>query len=286
MNNKWSLLIIVMVLMFGIKGFSSSTMIDNGATWIWNPYLLDSKGDEYIAFMQHQGVKKAYVQVDAEVPNEIYRTFFEKAQAAKIAVYALDGGRDWGENSRPVAAFMQWVEQFQQGAPLLTGIHIDVEPYLLENWNIDRQRVLTNYFDVLGTLEQFTTTQNLSFEVDMPFWFDTIQYDNPYGKGLVSEWVIDLADQVTLMAYRNQAEGANGIIELVNSELAYAQDKGKKVAVGVETLQSYEGPNISFYGMSKDALKSETDQVTATYRQNSAYGGIAVHYLDTWMEMK
>lgn len=286
MNKKWSLLIIVMVMMFVIKGFSSTTMIDSSATWIWNPYSLNSKGDEYIAFMQEQGVKKVFVQVDVEVPNETYRIFFEKAQAANIAVYALDGGRNWGEDSRPATIFMQWIEQFQQEAPLLTGIHIDVEPYLLEKWNTDRQQVLKNYFDVLGALGQFTTEQNLSFEVDMPFWFDTIQYDNAYGKGLVSEWVIDLADQVTLMAYRNQAEGGNGIIELVETELAYAQEKGKKAAIGVETLQSDEGTNISFYGMTKHVLKRETDKVMKAYTQNPAFDGIAVHYLDSWMNMK
>lgn len=286
MKKKWSFLIIVMVLMFVIKGFSSTTMIENSATWIWNPYLLDSKGEEYIAFMQEQGVKKVFVQVDVEVPNEIYRTFFEKARAADIAVYALDGGRGWGENRQPAEVFMEWVEQLQQEEPLLAGIHIDVEPYLLEQWTTDRQQVIQNYFDIVSILRQFTTGQNLAFEVDIPFWFDTIPYENAYGKGLVSEWIIDTADVVTLMAYRNQAEGENGIIGLVETELSYAQEKGKKVAVGVETLSSDEGTYISFAGMSKYELKNETDKVTAAYRQNPAFSGIAVHYIDPWMDMK
>lgn len=286
MKKKWSLWIIVMVLMFVIKGYSPTTMIENSATWIWNPYSLESKGDDYITFMQEQGVKKVFVQVDIEVPNEIYHTFFEKARAAQIAVYALDGGRDWGENRQPVTMFMQWVEQFQQEAPLLSGIHIDVEPYLLEKWNIDRQQVIKNYFDVLAALKQFTTEQNLAFEVDLPFWFDTVEYDNVYGRGLVSEWVIDIADVVTLMAYRNQADGGNGMIELVKTELAYAEEKGKKAAVAVETLQSDEGAHISFYGMTKYELKRETDKVTAAYRQNPAFEGIAVHYLNSWMSME
>lgn len=286
MKKKWSLLIIVMVLMVMIKGFSLSTMIENSATWIWNPFSLDSKGDEYITFMQEQGVKKVFVQVDVDVPNETYRTFFEKARAAEIAIYALDGGRNWGENRQPAVIFMQWVEQFQQEIPLLTGIHVDIEPYLLEEWHTDQQQVIQNYFDVLSQLEQFTTEQNLAFEVDMPFWFDTVSYENGYGKGLVCEWVIDTADVVTLMAYRNRAEGGNGIIELVEKELAYAQEKGKKVAVGVETLPSDEGSHISFFGMTKYELKKEADKVTAAYRQNLAFSGIAVHYIDPWMNMK
>lgn len=286
MKKKWLIIIMFMFVVIGCSGFIKGDSNVQYSTWIWDAESLEKKGDQYIQFAKEQKVSKLFVQVNEDVPNEQYAAFIDKANQNKIEVYALGGSKSWVFDDKKVEKFLAWVEQFQQQHGKLAGIHIDIEPYLLDQWKLDQEAVVLAYFDAMSTIQAFTENQNLTFEADMPFWFNKISYDNSYGKGIVSEWVIDLADNTTLMAYRNKADGRNGIIRLVEDELVYAEAKRKQITIAVETYPSKEGKHISFAGKSKEQFTKVLQQVIDYYEKNDALSGIAVHHLDSWQDMK
>jgi hypothetical protein len=257
------------------------------ATWLWNPWMIYSDEAGTLAFLESKGVNKVYVQIDAEVPPAVYRSFIEKAGAKGMRIFALDGAPGWVAPKGAVHQdrLMAWIKTYQNGSPAaqkFAGIHLDVEPYLYSGWNTNQAATVKAYQALLTKAKNSATTLNLPLEADMPFWFDEISYKNTYGKGILAEWVIAKTNSVTIMSYRDSAPF---IIDLVENELAFGQKYGKTVVVGVETGQTDEGDSITFYEEGESFMNEQLSIVSNHYSNHPGFGGIAVHHVDSWKTM-
>ncbi|PSL40115.1 hypothetical protein B0H99_106131 [Planomicrobium soli] len=257
------------------------------ATWLWNPWMIYSDEAGTLAFLESKGVNKVYVQIDADIPSSVYRSFIEKAGAKGMRIFALDGAPGWVAPKGAIAQdqLMAWVKTYQTGSTAkqkFAGIHLDVEPYLYSGWNTNRAATVKAYQDLLTKAKNSATTLKLPLEADLPFWFDEISYKNTYGKGVLAEWVIAKTDSVSIMSYRDTAPF---IIDLVKNELAYGQKYGKTVVVGVETDQTDEGSSISFYEEGEAFMNQQLSIVTNHYSSHPGFGGIAIHHVDSWKTM-
>jgi len=257
------------------------------ATWLWNPWMIHNDEAGTLAFLESKNVNKVYVQIDADIPASTYQRFIEKAGAAGMAIYALDGAPDWvaPKGYTKQDQLMSWLAHYQRGsvpAQRFSGVHLDVEPYLYSGWNTNHAATVKAYQALLTKAKSSTAALNLPIEADLPFWFDEISYKNTYGKGVLAEWVIANTHSVTLMAYRDSAAM---ITDLVKNEIAYGEKHGKPVVVGVETGQTDEGDFISFYEEGEAFMKVELAKVSDAYTGAKGFGGIAVHHVDSWKTM-
>jgi len=88
--------------------------------------------------------------------------------------------------------------------------------------------------------QELAKNGGLAFGVDIPFWFDSMNevYEPmAFVAGRpVSEWIIDIVDNVGIMDYRTVAYGADGVIAHAIDEIRYAEKKGKKIYIGLETV--------------------------------------------------
>lgn len=245
------------------------------ATWIWNAYDLNLA---YVDFLIQQRTEKVFVQVDYDLPMSAYVPFFEKLQQHNIEIYALEGivGTHWFDQPYYEQRYFNWVETFQQQYGYFDGIHIDAEPYISPTWHTAQQQVLQQYFHFLQRARTFADNAQLRFEVDMPFWFDIITYTNSFGSGNVAQFIINLTDEVTIMAYRNSA---NAIIDVAKEEYTYARQQQKDITIAIETLPSDEGDFLSFFDQPYTFLPS-------IYAVHEAFDStIAIHYLQAWMSL-
>ncbi|MDV2686422.1 hypothetical protein RYX56_18800 [Alkalihalophilus lindianensis] len=217
---------------------------------------------------------------------ENYKKFIKKANSNNIVVYALGGSPNWIYETKEVAKFCKWVMDYEKGASpkeAFKGIHIDVEPYLTNKWEEDIEHSIELYQDVLMKLKN-TIDDTLVFGVDIPFWFDTVSYTNSsHGSGVLSDWIIKNVDEITIMAYRNFAEGANGINHLINREVLLANKLNKSIIVGVETQKLPES-HVSFYNQSPKELEKALSEVTKTYENYRSFDGFAIHYYQSYKE--
>ena len=62
----------------------------------------------------------------------------------------------------------------------------------------------------------------------------------------LSELIIDIVDNVGIMDYRTQAYGADGTIAHAQSELRYAAEVGKRVFLGLETVELPDETDFAF----------------------------------------
>ncbi|MEC0240189.1 Ig-like domain-containing protein [Paenibacillus dokdonensis] len=172
------------------------------------------------------------------------------------------------------------------------GVNIDTEPYSLPEFKSDKPSVQVQYLDMLKALMDRKAASGLSLQVGaaIPRWFDTSgDATDILWNGSVkplSEHVQDTLDYISIMDYRDQAEGTAGIIEQARGEMEYANQIGKpySVVLGVETKDIADGGDpetISFHEEGRLYMEAELDKVYAAFDGNPAFGGIAIHHYDS-----
>jgi hypothetical protein len=261
------------------------------STWLWETNTIVRNGDKLLAFMEQNDVAHIFLQINKNIPRQTYQDFIKKAGRKGMAVYALDGAPNWVSNQgqKSARSFVSWVANYQaqvSEGEKFAGIHLDVEPYLYEGWNSQYAKTILAYQSLLVNAKASSEALHLPLTADIPFWFDEKSYNNRYGKGKLSDWVIANTDSVTIMAYRDGAEGANGIIELVKNEMNYAALQNKNVTIGVETVQSLEGDFVSFHEEGSSYMMDQLEIVQSSYQNVSSFHGFAIHSIHGWMAMK
>lgn len=257
------------------------------ATWLWHTSEIIDQPTKILAFLDENNVSELYLQINVDLPVDIYQNFIEQTTAHHIKVYALDGAPHWAAKQQPLHDFFRWVEKYQSvstDAQQFVGVHLDIEPYISRAWKSDLLTTTENYQQAILFAEEKSKHLGLHFGIDIPFWFDARFYNNSLGKGVLSEWLIDHSDSLSVMAYRNNARGRNGIIKLSQSEVDYAEATGKQIRIAVETGKSSEGNYLSFYGKNNSYMNTHVNEVAEAFKHHDSFKGIAIHSLRSWMK--
>lgn len=92
---------------------------------------------------------------------------------------------------------------------------------------------------------------------------------------------------ILLMSYRDFFDGPNGTREISEAEIKEATQGGyaTKIIVGQET-GNVDPAFITFYGSTKSVVMAELVKINAGFKGYSKYGGTAVHYVDSFLELK
>ncbi|WP_223067396.1 hypothetical protein [Paenibacillus caui] len=256
------------------------------ATWVWDASLIRSEPREIISFVSEHHVDVIYLQISRKLEISDYQAFIKLATAKNIKIMALDGDPEWIKPERcgQTDTLFEWLRSYQQASAKderFSEIHLDIEPYRLDEWNKNKSKVIASWQSTV----QYTTDQarslNLPLSADLPFWLD--QYRTADGKQTLSSWMIGKLDSVTIMSYRNSA---SGIYNAAAGELREAADLGKTIRLAVETNRSNEGAFISFYGKDAAVMERELGRLEQLAGSYSSFAGIAVHDYKGWKALK
>lgn len=271
----------ILILLGGFPMKPAHAQSAQKATWLWNTQLIASSPDEVLQFAASQHVNLIYLQINADLDASVYHSFIAAASAQDIAVEALDGAPSWAlDAQRPqLQSSLDWISSYQAGASAeqrFSGIHIDIEPYLLPEWNTDQASVIAGWQQSVLDVAQTASQLGVEASADIPFWLYTL---NTSDGSTLSSWMMKQYNSVTLMAYRDRADS---ILDVSYAELQEGAETGARVYIGVETNQTDEGNNISFYEESAAYMNQQLDQVTVTASVYSSFAGIAVHDYNGW----
>ncbi|TNJ65688.1 hypothetical protein FE784_13615 [Paenibacillus hemerocallicola] len=257
------------------------------ATWMWNTYAIWRDKDQTLQYLTQNGINLVYLQVDKEIPVDVYRTFIREAGARGIEIHALGGKPYWAlpERQGEMYEFIYWVKAYNnssRSAERFNGIHLDVEPYVLPQWRYDQDTVIGHWMDtVSGFVEEVKSDSYLTTGADFPVWLD--RFLVPDGKGdttTLTDWFFGRLDQITLMAY---IDNAPDIVKAVTKELNEAA--GKPVIIGMETMDNDEA-NTSFYALGRSQLTGELNTVVQALSGHPSYAGYAIHEYDSWVMLR
>ena len=251
------------------------------STWLWQTDTITDK--ETVQFLIDKDVTTVYLQIDTTMPNEMYAAFINKMQKANIKVHALDGGPEW--DIANFDALWEWLKEYQQEYSDLkfTAVHLDVEPYLSALWIENKKMAIYQYQELLQHTQQQARDSNLRFEVDIPFWYDEVFYNNTFGKGNLAEWVISRVDGVSIMAYRNTVPALKSITK---NEMNYAKKYKTPIVIGVETIPFPNEPQVSFSTKGEKQMNRALEKITKYYAKNRYFNGVAIHHVPSWEALK
>ncbi|MEK8130855.1 copper amine oxidase N-terminal domain-containing protein [Paenibacillus filicis] len=260
------------------------------STWIWDSKLIETDGDSILQFAVNQKLTSIYLRYETYPGQDVYRKFIRRASGLGIKVEALAGKSDWiyDYNHIYIRQWIAAITQYNASADALErfqGFHFDIEPYTLDMWKINQTWVLERWMDTIRFIESEVrkADRSMTMAFDIPFWINSCTV--PGSNYSFSAWLLEKADSVVIMAYRNQALGNNGIIASAKSIILEAATLKKQAIVAVDTLPSKEADYTTFYKSKSSLMESELKQVKESLSPYPSYIGIAVHDYVRWIEL-
>jgi Fe-S-cluster formation regulator IscX/YfhJ len=293
----------------------------NNGAWIWEPIneMDEETTNKILSFAKEKNIRTLYVFIEAYLSivqaniteeervtqiadfNSKVRTFLNKANEQGIAIEALAGNVNWGEEANryiPIT-FTDYVLNYNadpQNEVKFAGIHFDIEFYNQENFKDDKQGYSERFLELVEILADKVKGKDdfvLGFAV--PHGLDRADGKAPEinfngVKRVVLSHMIELLKEsnaaLVLMSYRNYAEGNNGTIDISKRAFKISDDKKSnvKIYIGMETVEN-EVKNITFYGMDDIKLYESVVSIQEEFGDNPVFSGFAIHTLDGYMEL-
>ncbi|MGY4691446.1 hypothetical protein [Salibacterium sp. K-3] len=257
------------------------------ATWIWDLEDLEENQEETVSFLSNKGVNLVYLHIDFEEFNtDRFESFIKLAAKKNIDVYALGGDPNWAltKNQNSLDTFVSIVKDYNHQAAeeeKFQGVHVDIEPYLLPEWKSDRENIVTQWISNLHYLKnKVKTDSELAISGDVPFWINKVKI--PGKNKYVGDWMLTSLDSITVMAYRDQTEGKNGIKGIASPLVEQAANRSKSVVIAVNVIETDEGGHTTFHDNSLSYMKHELNLLEHRFSGHPGYGGIAVHDYHYW----
>lgn len=242
--------------------------------WWWNNRL-DS--DIYLDFAVDNGVNEVYYY-DSSL-STTSSSFIDKAKSKNVKVYWLIGDVEYLRNRQELFDKVDQFVDYNNNNPSYAydGIHLDIEPHQDDYFDRDRTMLIYNLIDIAYALKQ--NYPQIQFDYDLPFWLeDEIEYNGQTKPAYAH--MIDIADRIFLMSYRDSAEA---MLDISSEELEYAKNVNKPIILGAETAESSETESVSYFEEGKIFMQNELEKVKLALPKNC---GISVHHILSWYELR
>ena len=258
--------------------------------WVWKTDPVNNRKaqEAILRFCERAAISKLYIYFGELSDEKEYRRhlsrFLELAHKKNIKVEALTGNPAWilPENHNLtlnwIKAFLEYNKQVPEKARF-DGVSLDLEPYLLAEWEKDKEPVKKQYLEILEKCRQLIDPykQKFSFGVAIPVFLDKED------SGDLERKVLKIVDYVALMDYYDDA---NSLIKNAKEHLSLAKEAGKKVAIGLETqdlVTMHQGSRRNtFFEEGWKAMEKELSKLTNEFGTDKAFEGYAIHCFESY----
>lgn len=271
---------------------TATTTLQKGM-WSWrdSDVTNSTARQQLLDFAAANKITVLYIHSEGLLKNspQLLADFINLAAAKNIAVELLFGATEWTftANHQIAVDLLQRANTFVNGLsgakPI--GVQFDVEPHSLSGWATNQADYGSQLIDLYAKLKQ-AKLPGLYLNADIAMGYEYINITRNGVTKTLSQWLIDVTDRTTLMAYRDYATGADSITDHANHPVSYAASTGKISYVGVETTCGLDPEKITFCEEGKAALESSLGSVTSYYSGNRGYGGNAVHDYTAYMQLR
>lgn len=114
---------------------------------------------------------------------------------------------------------------------------------------------------------------DLPVVADLPFWANTIPC--PGSDVTLDVWMLSTLDTANFMTYRNTP---SELLSIATPALEAGVKTGKPVWLAVETVNTEEGDQVSYYGQTLSELLEDLDEIDTLASRYTSYAGIGIHY--------
>lgn len=273
------ILLLLRVLML-FQGISLEMEVpEHQKMFVWDIELVT---EENIEELKEDGFDTLYIYLTSSNRKDFYEVL-ELCDTHMMSVYALNGSYEWIDSPDEQEDFFKQVSKVvKKEYDSFKGIILDIEPYVSDADDDDYAIFTSLILDAKAYAEE----EGLVLNIVVPFWYEKIDIDATKDHENLSEWIINHADEVSIMAYRNNTDGSNGIISLIEDEIAYSLHVPVELVVILETRPSSEGEHISFSEIGRTGV---SDTISTLKRQFMFYQtkiNYGVHDIEYWLELE
>lgn len=248
--------------------------------WVWQPTVLSENTEANLAAIAAAGFGRVFIEAEAFATDESGAIVEIVAAAAAhcMEVELLFGYAPWAYT--PMHGYIRSVvrralAQFGPGDVMPRAIHLDVEPHTLPEWMSDQSGIADQWVAMLEGVA--AECGDVPLIADVPFWYHEVMLTRAGETISLLHWTLRATDGVAILAYRDTAEGANGIVELSRPSLTIADAVGGTVSVGVETHCGVEPTHVTFCEEGFAAFRVETERARTFLEPHASFAGMAVH---------
>lgn len=152
------------------------------------------------------------------------------------------------------------------------GIHLYLRPYELDaEWTSDAAAISSEFIDVLAEVQSRAPAFPLN--VDIPYWYHTVQVTRGDVMQGLDRWIIDLVPTVTIMAFYDDK---TFVVAYAATALGYANDAGKKAIIAIDVQCTDPAPHVSFWEEGTATVLDALEHIHAMEAFEPAFMGVAI----------
>ncbi len=205
------------------------------ALWVWQPSAWQTNISATTTLLTEHGADTLFITVPLTAGNT---TVAEPAALERFVAHASALGiKVWAVAGDPRAVLPKERDQFAVMARAyaaynstaarrgrLSGLQLDIEPYLNSGYQLDTEDWLAAYLD---TLSRVRTQAKMPLDVAVPFWWGRQRYRN----GLFLDHLGAHVEVVSVMNYRTDRQQ---LIDLAEPFLDWGTRAKKTIRIGIE----------------------------------------------------
>ncbi|MBI3322447.1 MAG: hypothetical protein HYZ94_02060 [Candidatus Omnitrophica bacterium] len=283
--------------------------------WKWDPVNKPDVRKDMLEFARRTAIERIYIYLGEEpLPKtakdyqENLAAFVKEAHAQGIEVQALQGNPLWAlkEYHSRVTEWIGGFLEFNRARPpeeRLDGVHMDIEPYLTQEWETgDREKLKAEFLELLAACRKLIDEDNgksksvpgtgtvPGTKSDGPRpWARGPLAKKPFLMGLaiplfynrepeMEEKLLSYLDYAALMDYYDTSRD---IIQEGRAHMALAEKAGVAMVIGVETqdlVQMNQGKRRNtFFEEGWEEMERELAAVSRAFADSASFDGVAIH---------
>lgn len=242
--------------------------------------MQEEREDEVQKAMEELDCEVIYQEIPESVPEETVIAFLRRREKQGQAVFALAGEADWAmeENAASMKKELERIRDLNRAADnaRIEGIVWDVEPYLLDQWDTDRDELMEKYVENFSAAYREAKKAGLLVIVCIPNFFDS-EKTYPYLERLAESG----CDALAVMNYNKRNE-----IGQLDGEAKLAKKYGRGL-INITELQEPGNHSLTdeqtYYSEGIGAVRESQDRIREAYPETEL--GFAWHCLEPALEL-
>ena len=141
-------------------------------SWFLEPIETPQKT---LSWLRSRHINRLYQFAAPTYSSERLSSFVKTAQHFDVDVYFLNGEPEWALDTTGYE-MIQYIEWVQINYPNVKGIVFDIEPYLLQEYKVNPQKVMATFVKAMVKVYQETQKAQLEIILCIPYFYDLVGF--------------------------------------------------------------------------------------------------------------
>lgn len=255
--------------------------IEYAGIFSWKREFVEEVSAEELERLSESRIIQIYQSFSDSIEQEHINLFFENTSKHDIDVYYLSGSPRWGIEDDAESCINEVERAYELNREIksgeIKGIVLDVEPYLTEEWDEDKEEVMELFTENMR--KTYAAAEEAGFELILciPYYYDTEGFEKE-----LEELIGECCDKIAVMNYYRENESKH-----IETELALAE-KYEKQLINIYELKKPGEHGLTdkntYYNYGMEAVNESFQNIKAYFNESDI--AMALHDIEAFCEVE